>query len=57
MPLLVQTAQTSDLDSDVRIITVASEAAKMFAPKQDLVLDEVRGDMARWGGMARYGHS
>ncbi|KAI7542634.1 hypothetical protein KC331_g7861 [Hortaea werneckii] len=57
MPLLVQTAQTSDPDFDVRIITVASEAAKVFAPKQGLLLDEVRGDMARWGGMARYGHS
>ncbi|KAI7202888.1 hypothetical protein D0869_06414 [Hortaea werneckii] len=57
MPLLVQSAQTSDQDPDVRIITVASEAAKVFVPKQGLVLDEMRGDMARWGGMARYGHS
>ncbi|KAI7156613.1 hypothetical protein KC349_g6173 [Hortaea werneckii] len=57
MPLLVQTAQTSNQDPDVRIITVASEAAKVFVPKQGLVLDEMRGDMARWGDMARYGHS
>ncbi|KAI7229722.1 hypothetical protein KC330_g7301 [Hortaea werneckii] len=35
----------------------ASEAANVLAPKQGLVLDEVRGDMARWGGMARYGYS
>lgn len=57
MPPLVQTARGGDRDSDVPIITVASEAAKAFAPKQGLVLDEVRGDMAGWGGMARYGHS
>ncbi|RMY37323.1 hypothetical protein D0866_03337 [Hortaea werneckii] len=48
MPLLVQTARGGDRDSD---------AAKAFAPKQGLVLDEVRGDMAGLGGMARYGHS
>lgn len=56
MPLLLKTAHFSP-QSDVRIITVASEAAKLFAPKTGFVLDEVKTDMSSYSGMTRYGQS
>lgn len=55
MPIMLRTSRVEK--SDVRVISVASEAAKMFAPSEGLVLKDVRTDMRSYGGMTRYGHS
>lgn len=55
-PLMLRTAQENGR-GDVRIITVASEAAKMFSPSQGIILSEVKSDMSSYGGLTRYGHS
>jgi NAD(P)-dependent dehydrogenase (short-subunit alcohol dehydrogenase family) len=55
LPLLLKTA--AQPSSDVRIITVASEAAKVFPPKDGILLEQVRTDLSSISGMARYGQS
>jgi NAD(P)-dependent dehydrogenase (short-subunit alcohol dehydrogenase family) len=55
LPLLLETA--AQPNSDVRIITVASEAAKVFPPKAGILLDQVKTDLSSISGMARYGQS
>ncbi|KAK4495078.1 hypothetical protein PRZ48_013405 [Zasmidium cellare] len=56
MPLLQDTASTNP-ESDVRIITVASEAAKMMAPKEGIIFSQLKTEMASQSGMARYSQS
>ncbi|KAF2170395.1 hypothetical protein M409DRAFT_64151 [Zasmidium cellare ATCC 36951] len=56
MPLLQKTASTEP-NSDVRIITVASEAAKVFAPKEGIIFPQLKTDMSSSTGIARYGQS
>lgn len=53
-PLLLRTAR---FGQDVRIVTVASEAAGRFAPEPGLVLQDVKTKMSGYSTMARYGHS
>ncbi|KAK5124958.1 hypothetical protein LTR85_001148 [Meristemomyces frigidus] len=55
MPLLLKTA--SKPEGDVRIATVASTAAKLFAPKTGFLADDVKTDMSSYGAMTRYGQS
>lgn len=55
LPLLQKTSL--EPNSDVRIITVASEAAKVFAPKEGIVFSQLKTDMATYTAITRYGQS
>ncbi|KAI9875304.1 MAG: hypothetical protein M1823_007506 [Watsoniomyces obsoletus] len=55
MPVLAKTA--AEPNSDVRIVNVTSNAQELLAPKQGLLLDDVKTDMAGISQFTRYGHS
>lgn len=54
MPLILESAYGG---KDIRIITVSSEAAKLFSPKAGIVLPELKTTMASYAAMSRYGQS
>ncbi|KAK4633916.1 Short-chain dehydrogenase/reductase eriB [Fulvia fulva] len=55
MPKLLETQRQAD--SDVRIIVTSSIGGHRIAPKQGLVLDQMKTDGASIAPMVRYGHS